>query len=179
MGEVRLKGVAFRSSRAEPFGEAFLRRAVAYREVVAALRAREVATADVCSRVKLTKTPEEYAASGRRELPYEAVLASGRRGWAVGTRVRVYRSTAGAGLLRDPDDGLGGTFVDADPRDYDVEHYVRVLRETYAARLERAFAPGRRGGAVRRPHAAGPVRAPGVPDPPGAAPGTLTPPLWR
>ncbi len=154
-GALVLRGVAFRSSRAEPYGEAFLRRAlrsllegdvpgvqVAYREVVAALRAREVATADVCSRVKLTKTPEEYAASGRRELPYEAVLASGRRGWAVGTRVRVYRSTAGAGLLRDPDDGLGGTFVDADPRDYDVEHYVRVLRETYAARLERAFAPG-------------------------------------
>ena len=28
-----------------------------------------------------------------------------------------------------------------DPRDYDVEHYVRVLRETFAARLARAFRP--------------------------------------
>ena len=27
-------------------------------------------------------------------------------------------------------------------RDYDGDHYARVLRETYAARLERAFTPG-------------------------------------
>ena len=40
-------------------------------------------------------------------------------------------------LLAEPDDG------DAlhDPLDYDVEHYVRVLRETFGARLERAVAP--------------------------------------
>ena len=29
----------------------------------------------------------------------------------------------------------------ADRRDYDVDHYVRLLRETYAARLVRAFTP--------------------------------------
>src|SRR5262249_57970268 len=29
----------------------------------------------------------------------------------------------------------------ADPRDYDVEHYLRVLRDTYAARLARALTP--------------------------------------
>jgi DNA polymerase, archaea type len=29
----------------------------------------------------------------------------------------------------------------ADRRDYDVEHYARVLRDTFAARLARAFAP--------------------------------------
>ena len=28
-----------------------------------------------------------------------------------------------------------------DPRDYDIEHYVRQLRETFAARLARAFRP--------------------------------------
>jgi hypothetical protein len=28
-----------------------------------------------------------------------------------------------------------------DPRDYDVEHYVRVLRENFASRLARAFTP--------------------------------------
>ena len=28
-----------------------------------------------------------------------------------------------------------------DPRDYDVEHYVRLLRENFAARLQRAFTP--------------------------------------
>ena len=30
---------------------------------------------------------------------------------------------------------------EADPRDYDVDHYVRVLRDNFASRLERAFAP--------------------------------------
>ena len=34
--------------------------------------------------------------------------------------------------------GAPGT---ADPRDYDVEHYLRVLRDTYAARLARALTP--------------------------------------
>ncbi len=29
----------------------------------------------------------------------------------------------------------------SDPRDYDVDHYVRVLRDTFAARLARAFTP--------------------------------------
>ncbi len=29
----------------------------------------------------------------------------------------------------------------ADDRDYDVAHYSRVLRETFAARLARAFTP--------------------------------------
>ena len=28
-----------------------------------------------------------------------------------------------------------------DPRDYDVDHYLRVLRDTYAARLARALTP--------------------------------------
>jgi hypothetical protein len=43
---------------------------------------------------------------------------------------------------------MGGVTPDAPPelgepetRDYDVEHYVRQLRETFAARLVRAFAP--------------------------------------
>jgi hypothetical protein len=58
----------------------------------------------------------------------------------VGERVRVYRTRGGgAGVVpeRDEDDDALGT----DPRDYDVEHYARVLRETYAARLARAFTP--------------------------------------
>ena len=29
--------------------------------------------------------------------------------------------------------------MNTDPRDYDVEWYVRLLRETYAARMIRAF----------------------------------------
>jgi DNA polymerase elongation subunit (family B) len=152
-GSLVLRGVAFRSSRAEPFGEAFLRRAIsrlltgdiaavhaAYGDTVNALRRRELATHEVTSRVRLTKTAEQYQASrdSRRELAYEAMLASGRTAWRVGERVRVYRTRAGGGAVA-PDATDPGS---PDPRDYDVEHYLRVLRETYAARLARALSPG-------------------------------------
>jgi DNA polymerase elongation subunit (family B) len=155
-GPLVLRGVAFRSRRAEPVGERFLRRAIGrllagdvagvqavYAATVAALRRRAVPTHDVTARVRLTKTPEEYLAArdSRRELPYEAVLATGRTTWTAGERVRVYRATGGrAGLLVDRDDG------DLDPaaepaRDYDVDHYIRLLRTTFAARLVTAFTP--------------------------------------
>ena len=39
-------------------------------------------------------------ASSRRELPYEAMLASGRTTWSVGDRVRVYRTRSGGGRHR-------------------------------------------------------------------------------
>jgi DNA polymerase, archaea type len=153
-GALQLRGVAFRSSRAEPFGEAFLRAALArllvgdvpgmqraYTDAIAALRARRVATADVCSRVKLTKTAAEYAQTreSRRELAYEAMLSAGHTSWSIGDRVRVYRATGGAaGMVDAEQSDVPG--VD-DRRDYDVEHYVRVLRDTYASRFARAFEP--------------------------------------
>jgi len=153
-GRLLLRGVAFRSSRAEPFGEAFLRRALArllvddvagvrdaYLATLGALRTRALPTYDVSQRVRLTKTPAEYAASraSRRELPYEAMLASGRTAWSAGERVRVYRTaTGGGGVVAERDEGGDA----ADPRDYDVEHYARVLRDTFAARLARGLAPG-------------------------------------
>jgi DNA polymerase, archaea type len=155
-GSLVMRGVAFRSSRTEPFGEAFLREAVgkllvgdvvgvhrAYLATVAALRRRDIATHDVSSRVRLTKTPAEYMATreSRRELPYEAMLASGRTTWEAGDRVRVYRTASGAGIVRDVDDDLDGGPDSGDPRDYDVEHYVRVLRDTFAQRFVRAFTP--------------------------------------
>ena len=148
-GTLVLRGVAFRSSRAEPFGEAFLRRSIrrllvgdlagvrdAFLDTVRALRRRELSTHDVSSRVRLTKTPAKYLATRarRRELPYEAMLASGRTEWNVGERIRVYRTRAGSGVVGDADQ--------PDRRDYDVEHYLRVLRETFAARLARALRPG-------------------------------------
>ncbi|HSO33187.1 MAG TPA: ribonuclease H-like domain-containing protein, partial [Labilithrix sp.] len=89
-GAIVLRGVAFRSSRAEPFGEAFLRQALecllagdvrgvraVFLDTVTALRSRAVRTLDVTARVRLTKTPEQYLGTReqRRELPYEAVLA--------------------------------------------------------------------------------------------------------
>ncbi|EPX65416.1 DNA polymerase II [Cystobacter fuscus DSM 2262] len=164
-GPLVLRGVAFRSSRAEPFGESFLRLALgcllagdipglreAYVATVMALRRREVRTFEVSAQVRLTKTPEQYLATRgrRRELPYEAMLASGRSHWTVGERVRIYRAVGGrAGLLPDPetdDDGSARSpgaedGAVSEPRDYDGEFYARLLRETFAARLVRALTP--------------------------------------
>jgi len=151
-GTLTLRGVAFRSSRAEPYGEAFLRAALAklfagdlggvrdaYFSALEALRRRELTTHDVSSRVRLTKPPARYAETraSRREVAYEAVLASGRTTWRVGERVRVYRTRGGGSAVAASSDDDGA----ADPRDYDVEHYARVLRDTFAARLARALAP--------------------------------------
>ena len=155
-GSLVLHGVAFRSSRAEPFGEAFLRKALshlllddvtgvheAYVAALDRLRRRELATREVSSRVRLTKTPAEYFAvrESRRELPYEATLASGRRSWNIGDRIRVYRKkNGGCGLLEESDDGdVGRSKVDN--RDYDIDHYARQLRQTFASRLACAFSP--------------------------------------
>jgi DNA polymerase I len=146
-GAMVFKGVAFRSSRAEPFGQEFLRRAVerllagdvvgvreAYLNTRDALRRREISTLAVSSCVRLTKTPEQYRAARdeRRELAYEALLNCGRASWSLGDRARVYRTKSGAGAVVDED---------RDPRDYDVEHYARVLLDTFASRLARAFTP--------------------------------------
>jgi DNA polymerase elongation subunit (family B) len=149
-GSLVLKGVAFRSSRSEPFGQAFLKRALdrllvgnvegvrdAFVESVTALRRREVHTHEVSSRVRLTKSPAAYQSvrERRRELTYEAMLASGRTRWSVGDKVRVYRTTNGFGAVApEPDDLMAA-------RDYDVEHYVRVLRDNFASRLARALSP--------------------------------------
>lgn len=154
-GTLIVRGVAFRSSRAEPFGDAFLRRALhsllsgdiagvraAYVETALSLRERRTPTYDVSSRVRLTKSPNEYLAvrDSRRELTYEALLASGRAHWSISDRVRVYRTANGIGGVVEERDGSGDP-PPPDPRDYDAEHYLRILRETYAARLERAFTP--------------------------------------
>lgn len=164
-GPLVLRGVAFRSSRAEPFGDAFLRRALerllegdlvgvraAYVDTIAQLRQRKLRTFDVCSRVRLTKSPQEYAASRelRQELAYEALVTNGRPYWSVGERIYVYRRTHGrAGLWQaepDSEDDALTSGEDASPlardeRDYDVEHYVRQLRTSFASRLERGVTP--------------------------------------
>ncbi len=149
-GSLLLRGVAFRSSRSEPFGERFLRHAVtrllhgdligvreSYLATIDALRTRALPTYDVSSRVRLTKPPEEYleTRAKRRELPYEAMLASGHTTWSAGERVRVYRKQNGeAGVVADTPDPL-------DPRDYDVDYYVRLLLTSFAERLARALRP--------------------------------------
>ena len=152
-GTLVLRGVAFRSSRSEPYGDRFLRTAIArllvddvpgvreaYVAMVDALRRRALPARDVPSRVRLTKSPDEYRATrdDRRELAYEALLVAGQSTWSPGDRVHVYRKENGeAGLLRSVEDDAAMSH----PRDYDVEYYVRLLRTTYAERLARAFTP--------------------------------------
>ena len=157
-GALVLRGVAFRSSRAEPFGEAFLRRAIArllagdvagvrdaYLATVRALRAaraadlrRLVAGAAHQDARRSTSRPARAAASWPTR---RCSRAAGRRG-RVGERVRVYRTRSGtARCVVDRTDDDAGACGTRDPRDYDVEHYVRVLRDTFAARLVRAFTP--------------------------------------
>jgi DNA polymerase elongation subunit (family B) len=154
-GSLLLHGVAFRSSRAEPFGEKFLRRSIAlllvgdvsgvrdlYVATLDSLRRREVPVLDVSSRVRLTKTPKQYLDSRatRREMAYEAMLASGRTSWNAGDRVRVYRAKSGTGrVIEESEDETAAKSVDC--RDYDVDHYAHLLRETFAARLACAFTP--------------------------------------
>ncbi len=111
-------GVALRSSRSEPFGERFLRKALhctmlgniaevhaLYRETVAALRARALPAADLATSVRLSKTPETYHSSrvAHQESAYEALLKAGRTTWHPGERVRFYR-TANRGYTWIPDE---------------------------------------------------------------------------
>jgi DNA polymerase elongation subunit (family B) len=150
-GTLVLRGVAFRSSRFEPFGERFLRHAIrclltgevtgvraAYLATITELRARMLPTFDVSSRVRLTKSPREYLASRdrRRELPYEALLNSGATTWSVGDRIRVYRKQNGdAGMVESVEENE----TELSARDYDSEYYARLLFTGYATRLARAF----------------------------------------
>jgi len=153
-GRLTLRGVAFRSSRAEPFGEAFLRTAIsrllagdvagvrqAYLDVVDALQRRQVPTVDVASRVRLRKPPAAYACTRttRRDFAYEAVWRHTGGAWNVGDRTRVYRASDGTGRVLDEVDGE--VWVEQDARDYDVAYYVALLRRTFVSRLARAFHP--------------------------------------
>ena len=63
------------------------------------------------------------------------MLAAGRTSWSTGDRVRVYRKrNGGAGLLEEDEADTSSA-----DRDYDVEHYARQLRQTFASRLACAF----------------------------------------
>ena len=75
----------------------------------------------------------------RHELPYEAMHQSGRASWSIGDRIRVFRTKSGgaAVIAQSDDEAIEAT----DRRDYDVDHYARLLRETFAIRLARAFSP--------------------------------------
>jgi DNA polymerase I len=177
-GQLIVHGVALRSSRAEPFGERFLRQALrctmigdvigarnAYLQTTEGLRQRAFPASDVAARVRLSKSPESYQATraAHIEQAYEALLRAGRTRWSPGERVRFYRVLAGSPIWI-PDesedisfDEAGRAEVRADEhkqnepllpssaddvksrRDYDVEHYLRVLVTSYASRLRKAY----------------------------------------
>jgi DNA polymerase elongation subunit (family B) len=109
-GQLIVHGVALRSSRAEPFGERFLRQALfctmtgdvvgarqAFLETSEALRQRLLTASDVAARVRLSKSPEAYRTTraSHAEQAYEALLAAGRTRWTPGERVRFYRAVGG------------------------------------------------------------------------------------
>lgn len=152
-GTLLLRGVAFRSSRVEPFGEDFLRRAIArllsddvpgvreeYLNTIASLRQRILPTIQVCARVRLTKSPAQYLSNrkSRREAPYEALLNAGHDTWKTGEQIRLFRTAGNRPMpyLDSQDDPQ-----QTDIRNYDSLYYVRLLRETFAERLARAFTP--------------------------------------
>ncbi|MEP6766512.1 MAG: DNA polymerase domain-containing protein [Gemmatimonadaceae bacterium] len=153
-GKLILRGVAFRSSRAEPFGEAFLRKAIAgtlvgdvvgvrdaFMQTISAIRNREMPTHSVSQKVRLTKTSEQYldVRESRREISYEALLSAGRTRWSIGERVRVYRTQGGGASVVEEIEDAKDAAIRADNRDYDAEYYVRLLRDSFAARLETAY----------------------------------------
>ncbi len=140
-GKVRLVGGSFRSSRSERYGEQFLRQAAPlllggdfdglrglYLELVTRLRAGGVPVDELCTSVILSKTPQAYARSGRREEQYEVLLAAGRDKWRTGQRVRYYQAR-----------GKRKRLIQQFEDDYDAEYYVKRLRQTYCQRLAKAL----------------------------------------
>ncbi|MGE3913130.1 MAG: DNA polymerase domain-containing protein [Chloroflexota bacterium] len=138
-GQVRLVGGSFRSSRSERYGEQFLRAAAPlllenkfeelralYLDTVARLRNHEIPIEELCLSVILSKNPETYAKSGRREEQYEVLQAAHRR-WKAGERVTYYQARGNRKKL-----------LDEYAQDDDAEYYVRRLKEVYCQRFSRA-----------------------------------------
>ncbi|MDQ6659773.1 MAG: DNA polymerase, partial [Chloroflexota bacterium] len=136
-----------------------------YRETIEAVRGHFLTASDVAAQVRLSKTPKAYMAARTHhaEQAYEALLSSGRTHWTVGERVRFYRTQGGTYrwlpeeaddtplTVNDPEEPEMSAIEPASPvqeaeaiaarRDYDVEHYLRVLLTSYASRLRAAFTP--------------------------------------
>jgi len=144
-GKLDLRGAAFESSRTEAYGRAFLQGALrcllsgdvtgvreTYLSTMQALEARHYTNGEVASRVRLVKSPEQYAAvrMTRKEAVYEALHVTGHA-WRAGESVRLYhRQGSGLVPLEQPDE-----------RDYDVGHYRSNLLSSYATRLRKALTP--------------------------------------
>jgi DNA polymerase, archaea type len=126
---------------------------------VDALRQRELPASDLGARVRLSKTSEAYQAvrATRPEPQYEALLNAGRTNWHPGERVCFYRVRGGRYvwlpeetevLPLDHDWQAGEQHAKqplyedvANRRNYDVDHYIQALVNSYATRLRKAFTP--------------------------------------
>src|SRR6202165_2118409 len=165
-GQLVVRGVALRSSRSEPFGDRFLRKALfclltngipglhsLFLDTVMSIRNCALPASEMGTRVRLSKTPEAYqsARASHPEPQYEALLAAGRTRWFPGERVRFYRAR-GKAYVWLPEENTEASInqpweqeVNTDKtntthsQDYDVEHYLQVLVTSYAARLRKAF----------------------------------------
>jgi DNA polymerase I len=138
--------------------------ALAYQDTQEALRLRLLPAADVATRMRLTKDSKTYLAGRAKhtEAQYEALLAAGRTQWRAGERVRFYRAQNGAPVwlpdeaddaspiqddeeADDPDGSVEPLSLTAsgdaltERYDYDVDHYLRVLRVSYAERRRAVF----------------------------------------
>src|SRR5258707_7546654 len=130
-----------------------------YLDMVDALRKRYLPASDLAARVRLSKPSEAYQAArvSHPEPQYEALLAAGRTRWYPGERVRFYRIRGGKYVWlaeeteEAPLDNNWQTgeqpakqpiYEDiANRRDYDVDHYIQALVNSYASRLRKGFVP--------------------------------------
>jgi DNA polymerase elongation subunit (family B) len=135
-----------------------------YRETQEALRQRQLSASDVATRMRLSKDSKTYLAKRAKhtEAQYEALLVAGRKQWRAGERVRFYRSQKEVPVwLPDEADDASpiseeeeadeveaseelllpaqSTIPFNDRKDYDIEHYLRILRDSYAERLRVVF----------------------------------------
>lgn len=142
-GGLTIRGNALRGNRLEPFAARWLAETLeallhcdlpavrdAYLRQRDAIRERAVRHEDLATRETLTKTPQEYRESARKEPKYEAALLAGRSDWGTDERVAVYRA-----------DDLSWRLLDHSPTiPYNTPHYLEVL-DKMTVRLSKAFAP--------------------------------------
>jgi DNA polymerase elongation subunit (family B) len=141
-GSLTIKGSSFRSSRNEPYGERFFRAVLPliiegrmaearelYLETISRLRTHALPVEEVSVNTQLTKSPEAYRQSKRKEEPYEVMLQA-QRLWEPGQRIAYYQATRGRKKLLEMAAG-----------DYDAEVYAAKLSETFAQRLSKAVSP--------------------------------------
>lgn len=143
-GKLTVRGASFDTIRTEPFARDFMQRVLpcllqgdipalqdAFHFTLDALQQRKVTNREVATRVRLTKTPEQYREAKRKENQYEAMLSAGET-WKAGQRVYQYQQQKRGWLPLE---------VNPDGRDYDVQAYIQTLMASYVTRLRKGLNP--------------------------------------